>query len=155
MFIYYIKHTLIAAICTIKHLTLSVENKFLEIKRNCLGNAEIFSVLRHIHFHFLTNPEKMVNGIAAGENYRRVILNIDLLLAEFLCRDGLKLYKWMKIKINIVFSAQLEVRRFIALRLWLSNKNPFFVLVGRLTNLILYHIQAQVGGKVNKFLKKT
>jgi hypothetical protein len=51
----------------------------------------------------------MINGIAAGENYSRIIGDFYLLLAKFLRGYSLYPYKWMKIKIYIILFCQLKV----------------------------------------------
>ena len=69
MFIDHIKQTFVRAISAVKNLSLSIKNKFLEIKSNCFGNAKIFCILRNSYFHFIAYSEEMVYRITAGEYY--------------------------------------------------------------------------------------
>src|SRR5215213_10135632 len=92
-----VKKTFVCSISTIKNFTLTVENKFLKIKGNCFSNAEIFCILRHVHFHFFTYSEKVINGITTGKNYCRLRLYINLLFTKIFCRDSLQPNKRMKI----------------------------------------------------------
>ena len=116
----------------IKDLALTVKNEFLKIKGHCFSYAEVLGILGNTLFHFLANPEEMVNSITAGEDHCRMILNINLLFPEFLSRNSFEPDEGMEIQLHVIFSSQLEIRRLLALRSGLGNQdfflcsNPFF-----------------------------
>jgi len=60
-------------------------------------------------FQFFAGAKKMVNGIAAGKNYRGIISDINFVLAEFACDYWLQLYKRMEKKLYIIFPCELKI----------------------------------------------
>ena len=143
MFVDHIKHAFIGAIGTIKHLSFPVQNEFLKIERHCFSNAEIFGILRNTDFHFFAGAEKMIDSIAAGENYPGIILNLNLLFAEILCRNSFQTNKRMKIQFHVIFPCKLKVRRLITFGPRLGNQNLFycFGLIIGLVNPVFYHVR--------------
>ena len=79
-----IEKTFVGTIRPIENLTLTVEDEFLQVECNGLCNTEILGVLRNIDLEFLSGPEKMINGMAAGENDRAIKGDLNLLLSEIL-----------------------------------------------------------------------
>jgi hypothetical protein len=69
----------------------------------------------------------MINSVAAGKNYRRMRLNINLLLTEIFGRNGLKPDEGMEVQFYIILSTQLKIRRLLALGPRLGNQYFFFV----------------------------
>src|SRR5690606_33763389 len=109
MFVNHIKHAFVGSICSIEHLSLSVEDKFLQVQSYSLSDTEILCILRHTNLHFLTHPKEMINSISAGEYYTGIVVNFNLLLAEVPCRNSFQTDKGMEIQLNAVFPGQLEV----------------------------------------------
>ena len=108
-----IEHALVQPIGAIEHFALAVKNEFLEIKGDGFRNAKIFRILGDDYFHFFTDPEEMIDGIAAGEYHRGKCGNIDLLFAEFLDRNGFHLNERPKVnfQIELLNSGGIETRR--------------------------------------------
>ena len=74
-----------------------VEDKLLQVQGYRFGNAEILGILGYGHLHLLTNPEKVVNGIAAGQDDGGVGSNVNFLLAELFGRNLLQADEGIKI----------------------------------------------------------
>ena len=104
-----IKHAFVGAIGSVKYFSFSVQDKFLEIKSNGLGNTEILRILRNADFHFLAGAKEMVNSIPAGENHPGIVLNLNLLLTEIPGWYAFQANKRMKIKFHAVFPAKFKV----------------------------------------------
>ena len=122
-----IKKTLVGAVTTIKNFSLAVKNKFLQVQSHCLCDTEIFGILRHIHFHLFAHTKEMINRIATGEYYTRVILNFNFLFTEVSGRNRLKTNEWLEFQLNIVPSCQFKIRRLISLGPRLCNQNLFHI----------------------------
>ena len=45
MFVDYIEHAFISAICAIKNLSFAVKNKFLQVQSNSFSDTEILGIL--------------------------------------------------------------------------------------------------------------
>jgi hypothetical protein len=75
----------------------------LKIEGNSFCNAEIFCILGNTYFKFFAGTEKMVDGITAGEDHSRIILDLNFLLSEFFSRDRFKANKRMEIELKTVF----------------------------------------------------
>jgi hypothetical protein len=67
-----------------ENLAFSVNNVFLKIKSDILGNAEIFHGIGYQNSKLITDPEKMIYPGLACENNGGKIKNIDLLMPEIL-----------------------------------------------------------------------
>src|SRR5688572_9092449 len=78
----HIEQSLYGTVCREKDLTLAVQDELLQIKGDCLGNAAILHLLAHLHLHLLQDPEKMVDGAAAGEYNGCILGNVHTLPAE-------------------------------------------------------------------------
>src|SRR5258707_7426189 len=104
MFVDGIEQTFVGAIGAIKDLAFAIKNKFLKIKGHRFRDTEIAGILENVHFHFLAHAEEMIDSVAAGENDSGIILNLDLLLAEFPCRNWLEANERMKIQLYAEFS---------------------------------------------------
>src|SRR5205814_1288408 len=88
-------------------------------------DAEVLCILGNTYFHFLANAEEMIDGIAAGENDRRIIRDLDLLFAEIPGWYPLQADKRMKVQLHIVFSRKLKVWRLFTFGLRLGNQDLF------------------------------
>ena len=64
----------------VKDLAFSVNNIFLEIKRNIFCNAEIFHRIRNNDPQFIAYPEEVINACLACKDYCSKIKNIDFLM---------------------------------------------------------------------------
>jgi hypothetical protein len=76
-----------------KTFSFAVQNKFLQVKGNCLSNAEIFHVLGYLKFQFFADSEKVIHGITACENNSCIFGNINTLFAELLARKAFHAYE--------------------------------------------------------------
>jgi hypothetical protein len=56
----------------------------------------------------------VINGISAGEDHRRMALNINLLFAEFFGWNSLEPDEGIKIQIDIILSTKLKIGRLFA-----------------------------------------
>ena len=65
-----------------ENLSFPVNNIFLQIKCNILGDAEIFHCIRNNCPEFITDPEEMIYSGFACKDYSSKIKNIDFLMSE-------------------------------------------------------------------------
>ena len=120
-----VEHAFIGAICAVKHLAFAVKDELLEVEGDGFGDAEIFGVLADGDLHLFAHPEKMVDGIAAGEHHGRIVHDIDLLFAELTGGYAFEFDEGMENQFYIVFSFQVKIGRFITLRTRLRNQDTF------------------------------
>ena len=68
-------------------LSFPVNNIFLEIEGNILGDTEIFHCIRNNNPEFITYPEEMIYPCLACKDYGSKIKNIDFLVPKksFVC----------------------------------------------------------------------
>ena len=109
MFIDHIEKAFIGAVGAVKNLAFAVKNEFLEIKCHRFRDAEVLGVLRHIHLHFFTHAEKVIDGIAAGEDHGRVSGDINLLFAKVFCRNGFELDERFEFEVYVILPGQLKI----------------------------------------------
>src|SRR5688572_15948501 len=110
MLVDHIEHAFVGTICAIENFAFSVEDKFLQVKRYRFSNAEVLGILRNAYFHFFTYPEKMINGVPAGEDHSGVLADLNLLFTEFFRRDSLQANKRVKIHLYIELPGKFVVR---------------------------------------------
>ena len=111
-----VEHALIQAISAVEYLSFPVQDEFLQIECNGLGNAKVFGVLGDADLHFLADPEKMIDGMTTGKNDGSVLGDIDLLFAEIFGRHAHQRDKGMKSQFHIVFFGKLKIRRLFCFR---------------------------------------
>src|SRR6218665_603715 len=97
MLINYVEKAFVTAICSIKHFTLPVQNKFLKIQGYRFCNAKVFGILRYSYFHFFANAKEMVDGISAGKYYGGISGNINFLFSKIFCQNTFYNDKGIKI----------------------------------------------------------
>lgn len=95
-----IEKAFVGAISSVKHLALAIEDEFLEIEGYGFCDAEILRILGHVQLEFLANPEEMINGVPAGEDYSGKFGDLDFLFPEILGGDGLEPDEWTKLHFN-------------------------------------------------------
>jgi hypothetical protein len=140
-----IKHAFVGAIGAVKNLPFPVQDELLEVEGHCFGYAEIFGILRHADLHFLAGAEEMVDGVAAGEDNSGKILDLNLLLTEFLGWNGLQPDERKELHFDLIFPGQLKVRRLFGLGPWLGYQDFFNSVSGGYTRFIIpvcNHIKA-------------
>lgn len=109
-----------------EYLPLADNNVFLEVIGCLFGDAEILHVRRHLNLQFAAKAEKMVDGIAAGENDSRIIQDLNFLFSEFFYRHRLNLNEGTEIDFNRVLLSNLEIRRGGIGRGFLSDQNALY-----------------------------
>lgn len=119
----HLEQTIGSAIGRKEYFALAVQDKLLKVKCHRLSNAEVFHILRHLHFQLLTNAEKMVDCIAAVKDNGRVLGYIDTLFAELLTCKTFYTNKGMKLKLYIVLSCQFKIGGFIRIGTRLGDQN--------------------------------
>lgn len=103
-------HKLIKSVCPVKYLPFAVDNIFLQVVCNRLGNAEILHGIGHLDPEFLTQPEIMINGGTAGKNYGRMRKNINPVLPEIFRSHSFNMNKRPEINTKFVLFCQVAVR---------------------------------------------
>ena len=93
-----------------EHLTLTVLDIFLDIKRNCLGNAEIFHVLWYGYTQLSAKLEEMIYRVTRGKHYSGMVKNIDMLLPELLGAERLYANERLENKLNAILLSQVKIR---------------------------------------------
>jgi len=113
----------------VEDLALTVLHVFLKIIRGGFGDAEILHRIRNSYAHFRTDAEEVINGIAAGKNYRIVFADVHALLAEILGRNSFYMDELTEVNLKTVLLREVRVRRFIRLRFWLSDQDALYFQV--------------------------
>lgn len=67
-----------------ENFPFAVNDVFLKIKGNILGDAKIFHCIGNNNAQFIADPEEMINPCFACKDHCRKIKNIDLLMTEIL-----------------------------------------------------------------------
>lgn len=93
-----------------EYLALTVLDIFLDIKRNCLSNAEIFHVLWYGYAQLSAKLEEMIYRVTRGKHYSGMVKNIDVLLSELLGAERLYTDERLEDKLNAILLSQVKIR---------------------------------------------
>ena len=110
-----------------EHLALAVLDVLLDVKRHGLGGTEILHRLGDVDAHLLTELEKVVDGVARGEDDSGMLgENGHLLSTEFLWGETLYLNELLEVDLHIIFLCNLVVVFFCLGSLRLGNQNALY-----------------------------
>ena len=85
-----------------EHLALAVLHILLYVQSHLLGNAEIFHRLGDVESQFLGEREEVINGVTRRKDHCCAIVQGNVLLTKFFCRDAFHLYEWVKYEFHAV-----------------------------------------------------
>jgi hypothetical protein len=97
-----VEHALVQPVRAIEYFPLAVEDKFLEIQSDRLGDTEILCILGYADLHLLADAEEVIDRIPTGKDYSRELGNVDLLLAEIFTRNRFKSNERIKSQLDVV-----------------------------------------------------
>ena len=93
----------VQSLVAVKHLPLPILHITLQVESRRFVDAEILQSLGNGVAHFLSHPEKMVDGIAAGEDDGSVFRKFDMFLTKLACRDIIELDELLESEVHTVF----------------------------------------------------
>lgn len=120
-----------------KNLTFPVDDIFLKIDSDRLGDAEIFHCVGDSDTQLCAKAEEVINSYLACENYRREAKDVDTLLSEGLGVESLNLNERLEVESDAIALRHLEIWRLGVGRRWLGNENLLYFQCGRFFSILL------------------